>query len=104
METKKLNFIMSCLTRQKLITTNQLPNNTYHSATNTYTLKDLEYLLEIKQDTATKFQVNFNFIMGRYKESIVDLTKLVGIEPSNDIDDELKEAWIEVFKGFVLFR
>ncbi|RIB21384.1 hypothetical protein C2G38_1106981 [Gigaspora rosea] len=60
---------------------------------NIYTLEDLENLLEIKQDTALKFRVKFNFIM----EAIIDLTKLVGIEPSDDIDDKLKKKWIEVF-------
>ncbi|RIB12614.1 hypothetical protein C2G38_12735 [Gigaspora rosea] len=38
--------------------------NMCNNATNTYTLEDLEYLLKIKQDTAIKFRVKFNFIMG----------------------------------------
>ncbi|RIB30702.1 hypothetical protein C2G38_2026643 [Gigaspora rosea] len=57
--------------------------NMCNSATNTYTLEDLENLLEIKQDTALKFRVKFNFIMGKYKNAINDLTKLLDIEPND---------------------
>ncbi|KAF0509124.1 SPRY-domain-containing protein [Gigaspora margarita] len=34
-------------------------------------------------DDALKFRGNFNFIMGRYEEAIIDLTKLLDIEPNN---------------------
>ncbi|RIB10208.1 hypothetical protein C2G38_2106693, partial [Gigaspora rosea] len=37
-------------------------------------------LLDIKQDAALKFRVNFNFIIGRYKDTINDLIKLLDIE------------------------
>ena len=54
-----------------------------NNAANMYALEDLEDLLDIKQDTALKFRVKFNFIMGRYKDAIIDLTKLLDIEPNN---------------------
>ncbi|RIB11688.1 hypothetical protein C2G38_2202784 [Gigaspora rosea] len=44
---------------------------------------NLKNFLEIKQDTALKFQIKFNFIMKRYENAIVDLTKLINIEPNN---------------------
>ncbi|RIB11501.1 hypothetical protein C2G38_103246 [Gigaspora rosea] len=51
---------------------------------NTYTLEDLENLLKIKQDTAAlKFRGKFNFIIGSYEDAIIDLTKLLDIEPTN---------------------
>ncbi|RIB01110.1 hypothetical protein C2G38_2231839 [Gigaspora rosea] len=57
--------------------------NMCNNATNTYTLEDLENLLETKQETALKFRVKFNFIMGRYQYAIIDLTKLLDIEPNS---------------------
>ncbi|RIB10102.1 concanavalin A-like lectin/glucanase domain-containing protein [Gigaspora rosea] len=65
--------------KRKLIDAFNMCNN----ATNTYTLDDLENLLETKQDTALKFRVKFNFIMGRYQDAIIDLTKLLDIEPNS---------------------
>ncbi|RIB11960.1 hypothetical protein C2G38_2202026 [Gigaspora rosea] len=46
-------------------------------------LEDLENSLKIKQDSALKFRVKFNFIMARYKEAIIDITKLLNIESNN---------------------
>ncbi|RIB25853.1 hypothetical protein C2G38_393871 [Gigaspora rosea] len=57
--------------------------NMCSNATNTYTLEDLENSLKIKQDSAHKFRVKFNFIMARYEEAIIDITKLLDIEPNN---------------------
>ncbi|KAF0539809.1 AIP3-domain-containing protein [Gigaspora margarita] len=51
---------------------------------NIYTLEDLENLLKVKQDTAAlKFRGKFNIIMGSYEDAIIDLTKLIVIEPNN---------------------
>ncbi|RIB19677.1 hypothetical protein C2G38_2181236 [Gigaspora rosea] len=49
--------------------------NICNYAKNMYTLEDLDNSLKIKQDLALKFRVKFNFIMGRYKDAIIDLTK-----------------------------
>ncbi|RIA99889.1 hypothetical protein C2G38_2236820, partial [Gigaspora rosea] len=57
--------------------------NMCNNVTNIYTLEDLENFLEIDQDTALKFRVKFNFTMKRYENAIVDLTKLLDIEPNN---------------------
>ncbi|RIB27874.1 hypothetical protein C2G38_1672372 [Gigaspora rosea] len=54
-----------------------------NSMTKTYTIEDLENSLKIKQDSALKFRVKFNFILGKYKDAIIDLTKLLDIEPNN---------------------
>ncbi|CAG8723443.1 6870_t:CDS:1, partial [Racocetra fulgida] len=47
--------------------------------------KDLTNFLKIKQDTAYAFkcQGKVNFIMGRYDEALIDLTKLPDIEPNS---------------------
>ncbi|RIB07247.1 hypothetical protein C2G38_2114259, partial [Gigaspora rosea] len=65
--------------KKKLIEAFNMCNN----VTNIYTLEDLENFLGIKQDTALKFRVKFNFTMERYEDAIVDLTKLIDIEPNN---------------------
>ncbi|RIB01954.1 concanavalin A-like lectin/glucanase domain-containing protein [Gigaspora rosea] len=62
-----------------------------------YTIEDLENFLEINQYTALKFRVKFNFTMGRYDDAIVDLTKLVDIELSDNVDELLKKQLIEAF-------
>ncbi|RIB16765.1 hypothetical protein C2G38_2189071 [Gigaspora rosea] len=66
-------------------------------AFNMCNIEDLENLLEINQDTALKFRVKFNFIMQRYEDAIVELTKLLGIEPSDVVDELLKKKWIKAF-------
>src|SRR5260364_366266 len=68
------------LLKNKLIDAFNMCINT----TNIYTLEDLENLLKIKQDTAAlKFRGKFNFIMSSYEDAIIDLTKLIVIEPNN---------------------
>ncbi|RIB29533.1 hypothetical protein C2G38_2155165 [Gigaspora rosea] len=49
--------------------------NICNNAKNIYTLEDLDNSLKIKQDLALKIRVKFNFIMERYKDAIIDLTK-----------------------------
>ncbi|RIB07246.1 concanavalin A-like lectin/glucanase domain-containing protein [Gigaspora rosea] len=65
--------------KKKLIEAFNMCNN----VTNIYTLEDLENFLGIKQDTALKFRVKFNFTMERYEDAIVDLTKLIDIDQNN---------------------
>ncbi|RIB00058.1 hypothetical protein C2G38_1358552 [Gigaspora rosea] len=67
------------LLKKKWIETFNMCNN----ATNTFTLEDLENSLKIKQDSALKFRVKFNFLMERYKDAINDLIKLLYIKPNN---------------------
>src|SRR5260364_195514 len=68
------------LLKNKLIEAFNMCINT----TNIYTVEDLENLLKIKNDTAAlKFRGKFNFIMGNYENAIIDLTKLIDIEPNN---------------------
>ncbi|RIB10537.1 concanavalin A-like lectin/glucanase domain-containing protein [Gigaspora rosea] len=59
--------------------------NKCNNTTNTYTLEDLENSLKITQDNALKFRGKFNFIMGNYEDAIIDLTKLLDIEPNNKL-------------------
>ncbi|RIB15922.1 hypothetical protein C2G38_2038988 [Gigaspora rosea] len=54
------------------------------NTTNIYTLEASENSLKIKQDTAAlKFRGKFIFTMGSYEDAIIDLTKLLGIEPNS---------------------
>ena len=53
------------------------------NTTNIYTLEDLENSLKISQDNALEFRGKFNFMMGIYEDAIIDLTKLIDIEPNN---------------------
>src|SRR5260363_81515 len=50
------------LLKKKWIKAFKMCNNTK----NTFTLEDLANSLKIKQDSAPKFRVKFNFIMGKY--------------------------------------
>ena len=53
------------------------------NTTNIYTIEDLENSLKINHDTALKFKGKLNFIMGKYEDAIIDLTKLLDIEQNS---------------------